>query len=241
MKDKINKRLDQSILEANELFKEFLAAWVMYIIGTNNLPNIAKDTMISPCVGYKQRFDPIPIAVIKRFTTGYPHFILEVYQGKFVCLVNRLLDDLFCVLLDEHLRMTRRFVELKSQQVKIDFSIEDDLPTQLKMNCARDFTFFRYSKRLEIVNKALNPNNNATDQLANIKKHILIRNALQHSNGIVDDFILRELNLTEFELADEQGKMMSYKKGDKVFLTIPELYSFMNAVLGIVQEWRVKR
>jgi hypothetical protein len=239
MKDKINKRLRQSILEANELFKEFLAAWMMYTIGINNLPNIARDAVISPYVGYKQRFDPIPIAVLKRFVTGYPHFILEVYQGKFVCLVNQLMYDLFSVLLDEHLRKTRPFVELKTQQVKIDFRLEEDLPTQLKANCARDFTFFGYSKRLKIVNEALNPSNNGQDQLVNIKKHILIRNVLQHSNGIVDDFMLKELGLNEFELADEQGKMMNYTKGDKVFLTIPELYNFMSSFLGIVQEWRV--
>jgi len=239
MKDKINKRLDQSILEANVLFKEFLAAWVMYTIGRNNLPNIANDTAISPCVGYKQRFEPIPIAVIKRFVTGYPHFVLEVYQGKFVYLVNQLMDDLFCILLDEHLGKTRPFVELKTQQVKIDFSTEEDLITQLKENCARDFTFYRYSDRLKIVNNALNLSNDGHDELVNIKKHILIRNVLQHSNGVVDNHMLKELGLKEFELADEQGKMMTYTKGDKIMLSIPELYSLMSSFLGIVQEWRV--
>jgi hypothetical protein len=151
------------------------------------------------------------------------------------------MDDLFCILLDEHLGKTRPFVELKTQQVKIDFSTEEDLINQLKENCARDFTFYRYSDRLKIVNNALNPSNDGHDQLVNIKKHILIRNVLQHSNRVVDNHMLKELGLNEFELADEQGKMMTYTKGDKVMLSIPELYSFMSSFLGIVQEWRVTK
>ena len=241
MKNKINTRLDQAILEANALFKEFLAAWVMYTIGRDNLPRIANDTAISPCVGYNQRIEPIPIAIIKRFVVGYPHFILEVYHGKFVHLANRLMDDIFCVLLEEHLLKTRPFVELKTQQVKIDFSAEEDLLTQLKENCAKDFTFYKYSERLKIVNKALNPGNDGQDQIANIKKHILVRNAIQHSNGMVDDYMLRELGRTDFELADERGNMMTYTKGDKVMLTIPELHGFMSSLLGVVQEWRVNK
>jgi len=241
MKEKVNKRIDQFILETDMLFKEFLAGWTMYSIGRDNLDSVVENTAISPFVGYNQRLEPIPIVLIKKFRTGYSQFILEAYHGKLVILGNRLLNALFCILLEEHLQGTRKFVELKTQLVKIDLSSMDDLSAQFKENCKNNFSFNKYSERLKIVNKALNPNDDGQNELGNIKKNILVRNSIQHSEGMVDDYMLRELGCDKIELADESGKIRIYRTGDKLILSIPELYSFMSSFLFIAQKWRVKK
>jgi hypothetical protein len=238
MEKKLMATIDQFIVKVNLLLKEFLAAWTMYDVGRDAIDTISNDVSIAPCVGYNQRVAPIPILFIKQYKRQYPHFILEVYQNKLVQVWNGLLNDIFCLLLEEHMAGTRKFVELKKQQIKVDFRSDEHLLVQLKESCSKDFAFWEYDDRPKVINNVLNPDGKRQKELRNIRKHILIRNVIQHAGGIVNDYLLKELGSKEIILKDKVGKQMSLKKDDKILLSIPELYDFLSCLLYVAQTWR---
>ncbi len=240
MKETVNKNIDRFIDNVNVLFEEFLAAKTMYDIGRDTLDSISDNAAISPLVGFDLHLEPIPIVFIKRYKNKYPHFILEVYHGKLVQLWNNLLDDIFCILIEEHMIGARRFSELKRKEVRVDFDSSEDLLTQLKEKLIEDFSFVEYPERQRIINKALNPNNEGQTELDIVKRNILIRNSIQHRDSIVDDYILGKLGCNEIQLYDDDGNLRPYKSGDKILLSIPEIHNFIRLLLYVVQKWRVK-
>jgi hypothetical protein len=133
---------------------------------------------------------------------------------------------------------TRKFVELKKQQIKVDFRSDEHLLVQLKESCSKDFAFWEYDDRPKVINNVLNPDGKRQKELRNIRKHILIRNVIQHAGGIVNDYLLKELGSKEIILKDKVGKQMSLKKDDKILLSIPELYDFLSCLLYVAQTWR---
>jgi hypothetical protein len=240
MKKRLNAKIDKFIDDTNALFVEFLAAKTMYDIGRGNVDSIADNVAISPLVGVDLRLEPIPISFIKQYKNNYPHFILEVYHVRLVQLWNNLLDDIFCILIEEHINGGRRFSELKKQQVKVDFDSTEDLLVQLKEKLIEDFAFVDYPERQRIINKALNPNDKGQNELDNLKKNILIRNLIQHRGSIVDDYILGKLGSSQVQLYDDDGDLKTYRPGDKILLSIPEIHNFIRSLLLVVQKWRIE-
>jgi len=238
VKERLNKDIDRFIDNVNVLLEEFLAAKTMYDIGRDTIDSISDDAAISPLVGVDLHLEPIPIVSIKRYKDKYPHFILEVYHGKLVQLWNDLLEDIFYILVKEHIIGGRKFSELKWQKVGINFDSSEDFLSQLKENLIKDFSFWEYSERQRIINKALNPNNERQAELDNVKRNILIRNSIQHKDNIVDDYILGKLGCNEIQLYDDDGILRSYKNGDKILLSIPEIHNFIRSLLFVVQKWR---
>lgn len=241
MKDKMNAKIDRFIDDANALFLEFLAAKTMYDVGRSNLDSIADDAAIAPLVGIDLRLEPIPIAFIKQYKDKYPHFILEVYHAKLVQLWNNLLDDIFSVLVEEHIARRRPFTELKKRQVRVDFDSKEDLLVQLTGKLMEDFSFVEYSERQRIINKALNPNNEGENEFDTVKRNILIRNLIQHRDSVIDAYILEKLGCNQIELCDDNGNPKTYRHGDKILLSIPDLHNFLSSLLYVVQKWRVKQ
>lgn len=240
MKNSIEKKLNQFTEDINLLFNEFLAAKTMYDIGRSSIDDISDDVCISAIVGSDLHLEPIPMTYIKKYKNNYPFVILDVYHGKLVQLWNNLLEDIFCILIDQHMIGARKFTELKKQEVKIDFDSTVDLLQQLKDNLIDDFSFKEFSERQKIINKALNITNDGQDKLDNIRKNILLRNLIQHKEYEIDDYILKEIGCKTIRLYDDEGKIRDHKKGDKFTLSIPEIHNFKSSLLYVVQCWRAK-
>ena len=106
-----------------------------------------------------------------------------------------------------------------------------------KLIHAKEIDYDRDRKKL--INKILHLNDVGRDELAAIHKNVLIRNAIQHRNGVIDSFTLKELGSPQIKILDMNGKLKVYKKNDKIQLSIPEIYSFKSSILSIGQIWRV--
>ncbi|MCK4251722.1 hypothetical protein KAX97_09745, partial [candidate division WOR-3 bacterium] len=126
---------------------KLLAASTMYELGQETLGPIDDGASISPKVGTNLHIEPIPIVYIKKFRDDYPYFISEVFHGKLVHLWNNCLKDVFSLFIDLHFTGKRKFEELKKQDVKLDFSSNEDFYNQIKNRISDDFDFKEYSER----------------------------------------------------------------------------------------------
>ncbi len=239
-KNNLNNIIDRLITNINSTFMKLLAASTMYGLGQETLGQIGDGASISPKVGTNLHIEPIPIVYIKKFRDDYPYFISEVFHGKLVHLWNNCLEDIFLLFIDLHFTGKRKFGELKKQDVKLDFSSNEDFYNQIKNRISDDFDFKEYSERQKLINKILNPNNDGREELDNIYKNILIRNVIQHRNNIVDSYILKKLASSQIEILDMDGNLKFYKENDKLLLSIPEIHSFKSSMFIIGQIWRVK-
>lgn len=234
----IKEKIDELILNLNLLFKELLSAKTLYDIGRVNIDSLSNDIYISPIVGPGLQIEPVHISVVKEYKENYPHFIFEVYHGKVVQLINNLLDDVFEQLVEFHFSRHRVFCELKKQDVKIDFSINIDHNIQIKESLQKDYSFKDFIERVRIINKVFNPSNNGNTELDHIKMNVLLRNTVQHRNNILDEYIFSKLGCSEIFLLNDQGEKVTYKKGDQISISIPDIHLFISSLLFIIQIWR---
>jgi len=236
----INPIIDELIVNTNSYFIELLAAHVMYELGRYSMDNIDDRSSIIPKVGVDLHIEPIPISSIKGFKDYYPHFLLEVFHGKFCFLWNEFLTKIFSILIELHFLKKRKFKELKKQEVKLDFTSDQNFDNQIKIGIVEDFNFKEYSERQKVINKILNPDNEGQTELANIYKNILIRNTIQHRKNIVDSYILKKLGVAEIKILNNSVDLLSYELGNKIMLSIPEINAFKKSILFIAQIWRIK-
>jgi hypothetical protein len=218
---------------------ELLAASTMYELGQETLSQIDNQVSISPKVGTNLHVEPIPIVDIKKFRDDYPYFLSEVFHGKLVQLWNNCLRDIFSLFIDLHFTGKRNFEELGKLSIKLDFSSDENFYSQIQNRIIDDFDFKKYRYREKIINKILNLNDVGRDEIAAIHKNVLIRNAIQHKNGVIDSYTIKELGSSQIKILDMNGKINVYKENDKILLSIPEIYSFKSSILSIGQIWRV--
>jgi hypothetical protein len=236
--------IDELIVDLDTTFNELLIAYTLYQIGESNLNSYDDNIAISPVVGMDLQIEPIPISDLKYFKANYPHFLFEVYHGKFVQLWNNFLENVFLKLINLHLAGKRNFKELKKFNIKIDFESDEDVSTQIPKKALDAYSFTRFQDKLRIINKVFNPQNHWKEQLLTIQKNVFIRNSIQHRDNIIDEYILKNLNEIRnpnqqfVELLDENGKIIALNKGEKIILSLPEIHSFKTSILFISQKWR---
>lgn len=237
-KDSINSHLDELIACTRENFYTFLLAYTSLQLGGGVLDSIRDDVTVSTSVGLNIEIEPISIVELKQFRADFPDFLLQVFHGKIVQGWKDLLTKIFCHYLFLHFSGQRQFIELKSANVRLDFASATSLDDQVKARLKRDFEFRKYSERQKIINKLLNPKCLYPNELANIHKHIHIRNSFQHNNGILDSFALQDLGTDKIEILDLNGLPISVSKDQRITLSIPELNSFRRSLLMVAQKWR---
>lgn len=230
--------LDNLIIKSNTIFKEFLSAYTVHDLGRNILSSIAPHVVAEVPLGSDISLEPIPILELQQFDHIYPEFLAEVFHGKLVQLWNNTLEDLFCFYLDLHLKGKRTFNELGIKSVRLDFGIMLPFDEQVKLSLSKDFSFDKFSDKQRLINKILNPNKELEEQLFNISKNILIRNCFQHHDGLVTKSTIKELGRSEISVLNKQGSFQTFKEGDKIVISIPELDAFKSSLLKVCQLWR---
>ena len=239
-KSNLNDIIDRLIIDVNSTFMNLLAASTMYGLGQETLSQIDNQVSISPKVGTNLHIEPIPIVDIKKFRDDYPYFLSEVFHGKLVQLWDNCLHDVFSLFIDLHFTGKRNFEELGKLSIRLDFRSSENFYSHIQNRIIHAFDFQKYRDREKLINKILNLNAVGRDELAAIHKNVLIRNAIQHRNGVIDSFTLKELGSSQIKIFDTNEKLLKvYKENDKILLSIPEIYSFKSSLLYIGQIWRV--
>lgn len=235
---------DNLIEDLNYTFDGLVTALILHDRGNYGLENMDNKT-ISFKVDADLKMEPIPLSSIIKFKNYYPNFLFETYHGKIVQIWNNFLEDLFGVFCDLHFEGKRNFIELRKQQIKLDFNSETALKTQLQEGIISNFSFLSYDKRIKIINNIfISPPDyhipfDRSKELLNIKKNIIIRNSYQHNNGLLDKFAIKKLGGNEIQVLNNQGDIILIKENGKIPLSLPEIYSFRTSVLRMSQIWRV--
>jgi hypothetical protein len=240
LKTLINPILDELIININSYRMELFTALIMHDLGKFALETIDDRTTISPKLGFELHIEPIQIGYIKRFKDNYPHFLLEVFHGKFVTLWQDLLNNIFIKFIELHLSSIRKFEELKKIEIRLDFTSTDNFNDQIKKAIIYDFNFRKFSERQKLINKLLNSMGNGQRELDNIFKNTLIRNIIQHRKKIINDYVILKLGRSQIEILDNEGNIKNYNCGDSFELSIPEIEFFMKSILFITNLWRIK-
>jgi hypothetical protein len=240
----VNVIIDNLISNLNDNFRELLSANILYTQGQDTINQIDNAVVVSPLVGADLRLEPLPITLVKQFKDQYPSFLMDVFHARFVQLWNQCLNDIFSLFVDLHFDDTRRFEELKAPSlttIRLDFSSETAVHGQIKKKVLKNFDLLEFSEKQKLINKMLNHGAKCDSALHNVKKNVLIRNAIQHHRKrAIDARLLKKLGASQIRIKDSHGKDRHYKEGDEIVLFIPEIYSFMSSMLFIGEQWRVK-
>ena len=189
-------------------------------------------------VGLNIEIAPIPVHELKRYKAALPQFLLETFHDRLVRLWNRSIAKLFVYLIELHFNGIRSFVELKNKWPKIDFRSNTSLDDQIREALSENFEFQKYSERVRLLNSVFNPENNNANDLKNIHKHVHVRNCLQHKEGYIDSFFLKDLGLNEIGMLDHSANLMTYNLNDGIILSVPEFDAFRRSLLLVGQAWR---
>lgn len=148
--------------------------------------------------------------------------VIELFQNKAIARWNDLLSALYCEAVSRHLRGGRVYSGLKSVRVKFDFASASDLVTQMQESIVHDFDFSDYKSRIGAV-KDIFGFEGIDSELGMIKKHVEIRNAIQHHGGRIHEGGLRILGLGRLEVMGEDGSIVKLVSGDAVNISVKEV------------------
>ncbi len=164
--------------------------------------------------------------------------IHELYQNKMIAAWSDLLGDLFLCFVEMHFSGRREFHELKKRTARLDFSVKTDLTAQIKAGLISDYAFQRYNDRVKIINDILNPDCKHERELLVIKKHVLIRNSIQHHASKVYREMLSDLGCSRLEVLDKNDDVRYLDLNERIILSIPELDLIKRVLFQVSNEWR---
>lgn len=92
-------------------------------------------------------------------------------------------------------------------------------------------------KKQEIINGTLLSNDECESEMKAIRKHKLMRNAIQHRNRIVDSRITDFMD-SQLEILDDEGNSKVYGEGDEIVLSFPSINNLKSAMLVVGQKYK---
>lgn len=204
----------------------------------NLINSLSSSVQITATVGVNVQTEPIPVSELKAFRSIYPDFVIEVFHGKMLQHWHDCTDRIFCHYVDLHISGQRSFDELGKLSIKLDFADQSAFTDQVWSALRRDFGFWRYADRHKLINKLRSPAGDTADAAGVIHKHVHLRNAFQHHLGILQEFSLKELGCHEISLIDDNFQTQTFKAGQRLALSIPELDNLRRSLLLMAQKWR---
>lgn len=139
-----------------------------------------------------------------------------------------------------HLDGNKRIPELKKRTTRVDFGSSIDLKSQVQEGLVADFAFEKYAERIKIVNRMLNPDGACQEELSIIRKHVQIRNSIQHQAGRVCEGMLKEIGSQQVGVLDQHGNLLNLSAGESIQLFVPELDHLKGALFRLTNYWRVR-
>ena len=230
--------IDKFLGTISDSFRQITLVVAYLNIGTRVMNTSPADASVELSLGKEIKTERFYLRELLIHSGTVEEGILELYQNKMVAAWSDLLGDLFSRFVDMHFGGIRKFHELKKRTVRLDFALEMDLREQIRTALIADFAFERYTDRLKIVDEFLNPERKYSTELSTIKKHVLIRNAVQHHASRVYRDMLKELGCSKLAVLNGNGDQRDLDVDDLILLSIAELDAFKRAVYLISNEWR---
>jgi hypothetical protein len=222
----------------SDSFRQLILAIAYLNIGTSVINTSPGNASVELRLDKDIKTEPFYLKELLIHSGTVEQGVLELCQNKMVAAWSDLLGDLFSCFVDMHFSGIRKFRELKKRTVRLDFSLESDLNQQIRVALAADFAFQRYAERLKIIDGLLNPDCKHLAELTTIKKHVFIRNAVQHHAGKVYGDMLRELGCSRLTLLDGNADIRELDVDDFILLSVPELDTLKRGIYLLSNEWR---
>jgi len=222
----------------SDYFRQLTLALAYISIGAKTISASPQNISIQLTLDKDIVTEPMFLKDLLAYNVNVEDSMLELFQHKLIAAWHDLLTDLFLHFLEQHFSQKRRFTELKRKAPKIDFSSDIDLVIQIREGLLVDFSFEKYTERIRIINGILNPAKNCDNELSFIKKHVFIRNAIQHHEGQVYNDMMKELGIAQLQMLNKEAENTLLKVDDKIKLSIPELDALKRALFRISNEWR---
>ena len=236
--DEVNQELDCFLRRIRDIRRTLYLAYATLQCGEKVIASIEDHGIIEPRIGGGIRIEPIPIRELRQYSATLPTFLLQVFHGKAITLWQDLIQSIFDIYVDWHFQGTRGFPELKIRQTKVDLSSTESIEVQIQRQLKRDFGFQKYKERVKLVNDIRSASTLRSSELLEISKHVAVRNAIQHKDGILDEYALKDHGRVGFEMLDDNGNEIVYSAGDSLLLSLPEFVRLERSLLLVAQAWR---
>jgi hypothetical protein len=219
-------------------FRQLILAVAYLNIGARVISASPTDASVELSLGKDIKTEPFYLRELLIHSGTVEEGVFELHQNKMIAAWSDLLGDLFSCFVDMHFSGVRKFHELRKRTARLDFSLETDLLEQISTALIADFAFQRYADRVKIVDELLNPDGKHSAELSTIKKHVFIRNAVQHHASRVYRDMLRELGCSKLAVLSGDADLRELDLDDRVLLSVPELDSLKRSVYLVSNEWR---
>jgi hypothetical protein len=219
-------------------FRELILAMAYLNIGGQMLAGANPEASVELFLDEDIRTEPLHVRELLPHSGAVGAGALELYQNKMIAGWSDLLGTLFNHFVRAHVDGVQQYAELKKRAARIDFADATDFKTQLQKSLTAEFSFESYADRVRTVNSVLNPESKHGGELGTIKKHVLIRNAIQHHSSQVHGQMLRELGAAQVTLLDPKAEAKGCSLNERIRLSIPELDLLKRALFRLSNEWR---
>jgi len=236
--NQVNQELDCFLGKIREITHTLYLAYATLQCGEGVLDSSEDHATIEPRIGGGIQIEPIPIGELRQYSATLPHFLLQVFHGKAITLWQDLIQTIFDIYVDWHFMGIRGFPELKSRQTKIDLRSNESIEVQIQRQLKRDFGFDKYKDRVKLINDIRNTSADRSNELFEASKHVAVRNAFQHQDGVLDEYALKDHGRVSFELLDDSGNQIAFSAGDCLLLSLPEFVRLQKSLLLVAQAWR---
>lgn len=231
-----------SILEfqarLSSYFRELILAHAYLQIGNGEIAKAPPNASVSVLLGEDITTEPFILRELVQHSAAVNYGILELFQTKVIAAWSDLLTALFADFVAQHLAQEKTYPQFKKLTARLDFSAATSLNDQLHDGLISDFAFKPYRDRIAPISAILDPAGLMEAERNLIKKHVSIRNAIQHHDSTVYEDMLRELSATELEVLDQNGSPSSIGLGQRIPLSIPELDGLKGAFFRLTNKWR---
>jgi hypothetical protein len=150
----------------------------------------------------------------------------ELIHAQVIQYWHDFLDELLAELVRRHLAGSRPYVGLGAIDLKLDCReiTPANLVDRLVERAAKEFAFMESMEKLRVAAKALSASVPDTLMRA-VRKHVTVRNVLQHNDGILRHEDLRRLGLAGagLPMTDSKGEPAVCHAGERVAVSFWEL------------------
>ena len=227
----IRARFQQELVESLQIAHSLIA------ISSLGEEPLLENMRKNPESGYKFVM-PIPASMeigilnLSFMTWGDIYSIYDAHKAAIPELVHAqmvekwydFLNQLFEKIVIDHFSGVKSYPKVPELKVTIDFSIDNSttLIENIPERAREWFDFIKADKKIGKIEKLLGIR--IDQQLkSDIKKHIVVRNLLEHNKGVIRCRDVNELGNQVINLIDDSATSKDFKVGDRVKITFYEL------------------
>ncbi|MGI8482373.1 MAG: hypothetical protein ACR2MF_09975 [Chthoniobacterales bacterium] len=221
-------------------FRDLVLATAYLKIGDQSVAVAPTTASVSLTLAHDISTEPMYLHELLPHSSAVSHGVCELFQTKTIAAWGDLLNALFERFVTLHVEGAKQYPELKKRATRVDFSSAEDFTLQVRAGLVADFAFNKYLDRIQVINRVLNTEGTFQDELSIIRKHVAIRNAIQHHSGHIYSDMLKELGCNQLSVFDHSGAQLSLIVGESIKLFVPELDYLKSALFRVTNYWRAR-